>query len=695
MAIFPQSLAPSFFDIEGLPTYGLKIIENELGKEVRRFTETTGHHTRLSVRYTGMRGTDVATLIGFYHSVKGTFGSFELPQEFYLNPTSYNAALALLEDTTSWRFESAPSIETVQNDIYTTDFVLLSLKNEEQLNLNTIFGILSSVNLKMRAGRVVSYANEEEDVLPPLATYDVPEVFLVDVEFVEPLELNTFLPQVKRTSTAEVLPIELLVTPGNIDQSAEFFLFVPPGLNIDLPQLVVNNVETQDILEPANLEPFTPENVTGVTVPQADALVASFSFDTDLEATFIFPDTEVVSTILLDYSTPENAEVVDPIPEVPSSTAPISWFAATLGVTSPIPKEPVNTAPYSFIPTTSIQALLVDEATPKPLVVSYGFPDDLTPNIVTLVPCVATGLLLTLPPVNNIGAFVRQIIKPNLGLFPDTDVERNEVDFEAVVTGEVNYGTPATVDTRIIDSQGSITPEMFYSPLPSLGEAVVQSRNEQGLSLTTFLPSLEEGVIIYEDLIKSEFSYVPEPSAELDFPDVQPVSDIARLEYTSYETDRIETGITDIVRMTILPSQDFRGIEEGIRSVDAPSLSLSREYLGFVFTTDGFGLNFEKRNSDFNAYGNAIFSVNTSAGEVTATLSPVASDDGKLFIFADANGTLLSNSPTGFGNNRLRLVLQNSTMAGLNELDLDVDNQGISLVYCHADSTFTIWGNAN
>ena len=694
MPIFPPSLAPSFFDIEGLPTYGIKLTENELGKEVRRFTETTGHHTRLSVRYTGMRGTDVATLIGFYHSVKGTFGSFELPQEFYLNPTSYNAALALLEDTTSWRFESAPSIETVQSDIYITDFVLLSLKNEEQLNLNTIFGILSSVNMRMRAGKVLSFANEEEDVLPPLATYDAPEVFLADVEFVEPLELATSLPQVRRTSTAEVLPVELLVTSGNIDQSAEFFLFVPPGFNIDLPRLVVSPVETQDI-GPANLESFKEVSVTGVTVPQADVLAASFSFDSDLEVTFTSPDIEVVSTLLLDYSTPENAEVVDPLPEVPSSTAPLSWFAATLGVISPLPKEPVNTAPYSFIPTTSIQALLVEEATPKPLVVSYGFPDDLTPNIVTLVPCEASELILTLPSVNNIGAFVRQIIKPNLGLFPDTDVERNEVDFERVITGEVVYGTLTTVDTRIIDSQGSITPEMLYSPLPSLGEAVVQSRNEQGLTLVTSLPNLEEGVIVYEDLIKSELSYVPEPSAELDFPDVQPVSDIARLEYTSYGTDRIETEITSIVRMSIVPSQDFRGIEEGIRSVDAPSLSLSREYLGFVFTTDGFGLNFEKRNSDFNAYGNAIFSVNTSAGEVTATLSPVASDDGKLFIFADANGTLLSNSPTGFGNNKLRIVLQNSTMAGLNELDLDVDNQGISLVYCHDDSTFTIWGNAN
>ena len=695
MATYPQSLAPSYFDIEGLPTYGLKIVENELGKEVRRFTETTGHHTRLSVRYTGMRGTEVATLIGFYQSVKGTFGSFTLPPEFYLNPSSYNMALALLEDTTNWRFESPPSIETIQNDIYTTQFTLLSLKNEEELNLDTIFGILSSVNLKLTPGRIKSAAKEDETVLAPLMDYDVPEVFLADVEFVNPPNLEFFTPQVKRTSTVEIKPLDLTINTGNVEDSAEFFLFVPPLLKISLPKLVVNNVENQGINAPASMETFAPLNVTGVTVPQANAIKPTMDFTTTLVADLSFPETEVVNTIYMEIDASEDVEVVDPIPEVQSSTAPATFFVNSLNVISPIPKEPVNKADYTFQPTNSIQVLLVDEATPKPLNLSYGYPIDLTANIVTLIPCIATSLLFTLPPVNNVGAFVRQIIKPTIGLFPEPDLNRNEVDFESVITGQLVYSNPPTVDTRIIDSQGSITPEMSFATDITLGEAIVQSRNEQSSGLIMTLPLLEEGVIIYEELITPQLNFNPEPGLLLDFPDVQPIAEEASLEYTSYDTDRIETGITRFVSMSIVPSEDFRGVEEGIRTVDAPTLSLSREFIGFVFTTDGFGLNFEKRSVDFTAYGNAIFSVNTSSGDVIATISPVASDDGKLFIFADANGTLLSNSPTGFGNNKLTIRLLNSTMAGLTELDLDVDNQGISLVYCHADSTFTIWGNAN
>ena len=695
MATYPQSLAPSYFDIEELPTYGLKIVEDELGKEVRRFTETTGHHTRLSVRYTGMRGTEVAALIGFYQSVKGTFGSFTLPPEFYLNPSSYNMALALLEDTTNWRFESPPSIETIQNDIYTTQFTLLSLKNEEELNFNTIFGILSSVNLKLTPGRIRSEAREDETVLAPLMDYDVPEVFLADVEFVNPPNLEFFTPQVKRTSTAEVKPLDLTINTGNLEDSAEFFLFASPLLEISLPELVVDIVDTQGVNAPASMETFTPLNVTGVDVPQANAVKPTLSFTTSLMAGFRFPDIEVVNTIYMEIDATEDVEVVDPLPEIQSSATSVAFSVNSLNVVSPIPKEPVNKAEYTFQPTTSIQVFLVDEATPKPLNLSYGYPTDLTTNEVTLVPCIVAGLLFTLPPVNNVGAFVRQIIKPTIGLFPEPDLDRNEVDFESVMTGQLLYSSPPTIETRNIDSQGSITPEMNFATDITLGEAIVQSRNEQSLGLTMTLPLLEEGVIVYEELVTPQLNFNIESGLLLDFPDVQPISEEASLEYTSYDTDGIEIGITGIVSMSIVPSEDFRGVEEGIRTVDAPTLSFSREFIGFVFTTDGFGLNFEKRSGDFTAYGNAIFSVNTSSGDVIATISPVASDDGKLFIFADANGTLLSNSPTGFGNNKLTIRLLNSTMAGLSELDLDVDNQGISLVYCHADSTFTIWGNAN
>ena len=64
--IFPETLAPNFFHVDKLPDYGLKLFENELGREIRRYTEDTGYKTELKIQYNGLRSAEVKALTAFY-----------------------------------------------------------------------------------------------------------------------------------------------------------------------------------------------------------------------------------------------------------------------------------------------------------------------------------------------------------------------------------------------------------------------------------------------------------------------------------------------------------------------------------------------------------------------------------------------------------------------------------------------------
>ena len=114
---FPETLAPNFFHVDKLPDYGLKIFENELGREIRRYTEDTGYKTELKIQYNGLRSHEVKALTTFYLQVKGTFDKFTLPINFYRSPSSITNSLTALADTTEWRFMNPPMIQTIISDI--------------------------------------------------------------------------------------------------------------------------------------------------------------------------------------------------------------------------------------------------------------------------------------------------------------------------------------------------------------------------------------------------------------------------------------------------------------------------------------------------------------------------------------------------------------------------------------------------
>lgn len=151
---FPSNLAPNFFHVDKLPDYGLKLHENELGREIRRFTETTGNETELRVLYTGMRATEVNTLLSFYRDTKGTFEAFTLPTSFYLSPDEITNSLAGLDDTETWRFLRQPIIKTIISDIYQTEINLISLKEPPSQSSGNVVGFVESVVLSLTPSRI-------------------------------------------------------------------------------------------------------------------------------------------------------------------------------------------------------------------------------------------------------------------------------------------------------------------------------------------------------------------------------------------------------------------------------------------------------------------------------------------------------------------------------------------------------------
>lgn len=151
---FPSNLAPNFFHVDKLPDYGLKLHENELGREIRRFTETTGNKTELRVLYTGMRATEVNTLLSFYRDTKGTFEDFTLPTSFYLSPDEITNSLAGLDDTETWRFLRQPIIKTIISDIYQTEINLISLKEPPSQSSGNVVGFVESVVLSLTPSKI-------------------------------------------------------------------------------------------------------------------------------------------------------------------------------------------------------------------------------------------------------------------------------------------------------------------------------------------------------------------------------------------------------------------------------------------------------------------------------------------------------------------------------------------------------------
>lgn len=166
---FPETLAPNFFHVDKLPDYGLKLFENELGREIRRYTEDTGYKTELKIQYNGLRSAEVKALTAFYLQVKGTFDKFTLPINFYRCPSSITNSLTDLADTTEWRFMNPPMIQTVISDIYTVEIRLLSLKESLNPDSSKIIGFVNSVNMDFILPTILIIPQQQVTELVPIA----------------------------------------------------------------------------------------------------------------------------------------------------------------------------------------------------------------------------------------------------------------------------------------------------------------------------------------------------------------------------------------------------------------------------------------------------------------------------------------------------------------------------------------------
>ena len=167
--IFPETLAPNFFHVDKLPDYGLKIFENELGREIRRYTEDTGYKTELKIQYNGLRSDEVKALTAFYLQVKGTFNKFTLPINFYRSPSSITNSLTDLADTTEWRFMNPPIIQTVISNIYTVEIRLLSLKESLNPDSSKIIGFVDNVNVDFILPTILIPQQNQVTELVPIA----------------------------------------------------------------------------------------------------------------------------------------------------------------------------------------------------------------------------------------------------------------------------------------------------------------------------------------------------------------------------------------------------------------------------------------------------------------------------------------------------------------------------------------------
>lgn len=184
---FPETLAPNFFHVDKLPDYGLKLLENELGREIRRYTEDTGYKTELKIQYNGLRSHEVKALTAFYLQVKGTFDKFTLPINFYRSPSSITNSLTDLADTTEWRFMNPPMIQTVISDIYTVEIRLLSLKDALNPDSSKIIGFVNSVNVDFILPTILIIPQKQVTELVSIAL----EFIISSIDFNQSVTVNS------------------------------------------------------------------------------------------------------------------------------------------------------------------------------------------------------------------------------------------------------------------------------------------------------------------------------------------------------------------------------------------------------------------------------------------------------------------------------------------------------------------------
>ena len=198
---FPQALAPNFFHVDKLPDYGLQLFENELGREIRRYTEDTGYKTELKIQYNGLRSDEVKALTAFYLQVKGTFDKFTLPINFYRSPSSITNSLTALADTTEWRFMNPPMIQTVISDIYTVEIRLLSLKDSLNPDSSKIIGFVNSANVDFILPTILITQKQVRELVPIALEFIISSINLNQSVTVNSIDLTLEISELTFTTS--------------------------------------------------------------------------------------------------------------------------------------------------------------------------------------------------------------------------------------------------------------------------------------------------------------------------------------------------------------------------------------------------------------------------------------------------------------------------------------------------------------
>ena len=266
--IFPETLAPNFFHVDKLPEYGLQLTENELGREIRRYTEDTGYKTELKVQYNGLRSDEVKVLTAFYLQVKGTFDKFTLPTNFYRSPSSITNSLNALGDTTEWRFMNPPTIQTVVSDIYTVEIKLLSLKESLNPDDSKIIGFVSSVNVNFILPTILIEKTQVRELVPIALQFIASSISVnkrVTANSIA-LQFNTPSFRVKKSVSAISIALQfstpLIGVTKRITADSIALQFTTPSINririrtpdsialqISTPQISLNERETSNSID--------------------------------------------------------------------------------------------------------------------------------------------------------------------------------------------------------------------------------------------------------------------------------------------------------------------------------------------------------------------------------------------------------------------------------------------------------------
>ena len=125
--IFPETLIPNYVRNLTMPNYKVITSEHEDGSEIRRYVFSTGHGTKLQFDYEGQDESQLALAIRFYNHCRGTYAPFHIPLSVVRHSSIYTDAIAALQSTSLWRFESEPSFNTDYVGIYNFSFQFFSL----------------------------------------------------------------------------------------------------------------------------------------------------------------------------------------------------------------------------------------------------------------------------------------------------------------------------------------------------------------------------------------------------------------------------------------------------------------------------------------------------------------------------------------------------------------------------------------